>query len=327
VGARTAIALARLGAPPEVKAAAAAQMPEWTNLPPVCYADEGRSYPVHTPLAALVSAACYVVSGAADTVAEARIKRACARHGLPGVWAEFAKRAAEAAGPAEPGRYALPDQKRYPIDTPERVKRAAAYLAEYGPAFSDAERRTFAENLLAADAGVLAPVERGAVEHAAGLGRPAVPLAQVFSPRKAAAAGRPELLRCLERLETAVAGGGCVYKAAAVLERVDRAMGWRFRAPGPLLTGLTPTAAKTAAAEFVRAPSGDWYRAADLTAVPASALVAGYATPPVVSKEARVRLLEKYGAAFQDFLAGFGVNPVRPAAAGRPRADWDALAQ
>src|SRR5579885_2661672 len=50
VGMRTLLLLTRLGAPEQIKRAALDGGRDWKDLPPVCYADAGRSYPVHTPV-------------------------------------------------------------------------------------------------------------------------------------------------------------------------------------------------------------------------------------------------------------------------------------
>lgn len=329
VGAVTFALLTKLGAPDFVKKAYLEESTAWRDLPPVCYADPRCHYPIHTPTAAVVSAAVFYANRAQDELTGRRIKAACDLFGVSSAWSALTEKVAAAVRRDEPTRFALPESRRYPIDTPARVKAAAAYLREHGDDFLESDRRTYAANLLAADdaAPTLAAADRATVERLAGLGRPAVAVSRVFGSRKAAAvaAGLPRLAVVIERAEAAVKAGGDAYRAAVFLEAVDRCLRTGLGNPAADLTGLTPSAAKAAAARYIQAPDGAWYDAEDLRSVPADHLDAAYDTGPVVSTEKRAQLLATHGVAFRAFLADHGVHPVRTRDV-RPAVDWDRLA-
>lgn len=323
VGVRTTAHLTRLGCPPDFVKAAAAKAPEWAGLPAVCYADDAKSYPVHDKTAAAVSAAIYHAARDRDPTVGARIKRACEVYGVAAIWEGLAVKAASLTTPEPP--YALPAKKKYPLGTPVQVKAAAAYLAEYGDSFAADERKTYATNLLAADTSLLGPYEKSAVEHAAGLGRPACDPVRVFAPRKVAA-DSPTARKQLDELEKTLKAGGDPYAVADGVRALDAKYGWAFGDPGPALTGLTPTLAGRALAAFVIAPDGSWYRKADLEHVPAEKLAEAYGLGPIVSREKRASLLTEYPDTYPAFLAEYGVRPVHVPPAGRTVYDWEALA-
>lgn len=326
VGVRTMALLSGLGCPADLVKRAAEAAPGWADLPAAHYADDGRAYPVHDPLAATVSAACFLAGGGGAPEVAGRIKRACQRFGLGHVWDGLAKLAADRPAPAEPP-YALPAQRKYPLGTPARVKAAAAYLAEHGDALAPADRRTFAANVLAADAGVLGIYERAAVEQVAGLGRPAGDPARAFTARKAAAAGNPEAREKAASLEREYRASGDHYAAADALRALDRAMGWdHLSDPGPLLTGLTPALAGKLAADYAVAPGGAWYKKSDLDAVPLQDLRDAFGLGPVVPRSKRAELLAEHPDTYPRFLADYGVRPTYTPATPRAVVDWDALA-
>jgi hypothetical protein len=325
VGVRTMALLSGLGCPADLVKTAAAAAPGWADLPPTHYADDGRGYPVHDALAAVVSAACYLAGGDADAAVGVRIKRACQRFGLGHVWDGLAKRAAAAPAPAEPP-YALPAKKKYPLGTPAQVKAAAAYLAEHADAFTPADRRAYAANVLRADAGALGTYERAGVEQAAGLGRPAGDPARAFTARKAAAHGDPEAYAAVVGLEREYKRAGDHYAAADALRALDRARGWELPDPGPLLTGLTPAVAGKLAADYAVAPGGAWYRKSDLDRVPLQDLRDAFGLGPVVPRSKRAELLAEHPDTYPAFLADYGVRPAHMPAAARAAVDWDALA-
>lgn len=292
------------------------------------YADDGRQYPVHTKLAAWASAAAYHDAGSDHPEVGARIRRACDVHRLWGEWDRLKAAAAadRAARAPRVTRWALPDRKKYPLDTAEQVKAAAAYFARYADRLPAADRKTYAGELVKAAAGTggLPPAALARLEAEAGLGRPAADPGLAFRTR-AAAAVDPALKAAL--LKAAAAAGGLdPLGAADLLRRVDRRVGWD--APDPLaqLVGETPTTAREKLAGVVEAATGNWYRLADLDRVPDATVAAVFGTGPVVSRDAKAGLLKAASTAraFEDVLRGHGVAPAERAR--RPRVDWAGLA-
>jgi len=131
-----------------------------------------RKYPVHTPDSAALSNLYFenTSDGLPKEAAEiirSNISAAYAKFGLPGVSLEknagFRSNIINLADMAKPmkkiasaGNFAL--DGRYPIDTPEQIKQAAAYFDEHHMTFSPGDRHAYAESVLARADGVNAAV-------------------------------------------------------------------------------------------------------------------------------------------------------------------------
>lgn len=320
-GAVSGAAFEKFAAPAAVRSADASA---WRGLFPAHYADpHTREFPVHTPESAAASAAVYHhLGGPADHPVAARLKAACDRQGLVGLWEKLAAEAAPPP-PAAPTRFCLPAEGRYPCDTADRVKEAADYLTRFGRWMEPDDRREYARNLLAAgeDLGGL-PADVVPFEHAAGYGRPA-DLDGVFVPRLKAASrfGKADLVAILERVRDSVRDGGDPYRAAEAVKAADAACGWGFGDPTEQLTGLTPSRAKAAAASVVVAPSGRVYRTEDLHVVTPE--VAASWGPSAAFRAKQAELL-RTDPAFEAAAGACGLVPVAVPAEGV--IDWDALA-
>lgn len=305
----------------------------WRGLPVDHYADpQTREYPIHTPQAAAASATSYCyLRGPDDHPVAERIKAACAAWGFPELWDRLRQHVAdEIAAEKPPERYCWPEQKRYPVHTPDLVAKAAAYFVDWEAEMEPEECRIFARNLLdAADAvGGLPPGCRHRLEKAAGLGRPA-DSESAFGPRKAAAraSGRWDLLRALTQAQQAVERGADGYAVANLLKQADTVCGWRFPDPTEALTGLTPTAAKEAARGLVVAASGRVYRRDDLARVPAELLAPwGIAAAATLAKRAQLLRSDTSGS-IEAVVASAGVTPLGSALPEADGIDWNAWAE
>lgn len=327
--------MTKYAAPDRVTAAPPAAL---FDPPPVAcnFADAGRTYPLHAPAAAWASAAAYHDAGATDPAAGERIKAACVYYGLSAEWDRLA--AARPAGPVAPppDRWALPEQRRYPLDTAAAVKAAADYFARYADRLAAADRRTFAGELVKAAAdhpGVVDPAGVWRLEAEAGLGRPAPgwEAEARWRAKMAADAGEPGLAAAIEKAAAEAAQdqvGAPVgtYRTAgelaALMRAVDRRMGWELDDPLPGLVGDTPSTARAKLAAAVEAASGAWYARADLDRVP-DAACAAVGLGPIVARATKAAALAA-SPAFERLALAHGVVPVR--AAPRARVDWAAVA-
>jgi hypothetical protein len=329
-GAKTAALFAKYAAPADVLSAS---VDDLIGRPAVGgYADPGtNTYPIHTKAAVWASVAAYHDNGRPDSgpVAD-RLKAACAFWRMGDAWAEMK----EAALVSRPGviHYAIPYEKRYPLDRPEQLKAAAAYLEDHRGSFSPEEARTFASSLLARNAvlGVLTAGEKVAAEITAGYGTPAADWRDEFSVRTtlAKAAGDNELVAAVKAAEAAVDGGADPYAAADLLRQVDRRMKWALPDPAGRLTAVTPSAKWAAATAHARAADGSWYRVADLAAVPADAwdAVLGGGVVSAAAKRAAALADPATFPAAARLLADHGVRPAEAAPEVLPKTDWAAAA-
>lgn len=306
------------GGVPFVKAAAyAAGAPEslfegcekWANLYPNKYADPStRQFPIFDPQSTVASALTYrYLGGPEDHPVAGRIKEAASAFGVESAW-EVLKE------PEPEQRYCLPEQKKYPVSTPEEAVKAAEYLSHHSAKFSETDRVKFAENLLEIDDGMQAlPFkQRCAVERYAGLGAPS-DLCAAFEPRIKLAGSDRELLKAVAKAESEVRDGGCPYKAASLLKTLDASMGWKLPDPYDHLTSLTPTAAKSAADSLIPAASGKVYSASDVESVSPDAFSPwGPAAVATITKRASL-LSGPESSAVEAVLIASGVTPV---------ADW-----
>jgi len=121
-----------------------------------------RKYPVHTPDATVLSQLYFenvadeLPKEACDIVSS-NISAACSKFGLPG--GSLEKNASSKGNVIDLSEMSRPMQKiaskgnfalngRYPIDSAEQVKRAAAYFNEHHMSFTPADRHEFASNVL-----------------------------------------------------------------------------------------------------------------------------------------------------------------------------------
>lgn len=319
------------------------------------YADPDRCYPVHTPAAAWVSAGCYLSDGGSDTKVAAAIQSALAEHRLGREWDRMVKIESDARATKEaaerPTRFALPEHRRYPIDTPARIKAATDYFAEHWAAFDPVDRRTYATNLVAAindgsKAASVAPDVVWRLEAEAGDGMLSRTWRDALEVRVklARATGDSALVAALEK-----AGSSRPPDPAALadlLRGVDRVRGWDLPDPLSVLVSDTPSTAAAKVAGVVRAASGRWYTKEALMRVPDRAvadIMVGCGLPavnldaesherfggpiglPIQSLDKRSSLLidPNSCARFEALLADFGVAPVSQDPA---HTDWGAVA-
>jgi hypothetical protein len=326
-GRRTAVLLTKYAAPTHVTDAAATDV----MAPPavrVNFADDARTYPVHTPAAAWVSAAAYHDAGAAHPTVGAAIKRACDAHGLTGEWERLEGLRPGPVKAASAGRFALPAERKYPLDTAAQVTAAAAYHTAYAHLMPADARQTYAAETVKAAAAVggLSFHETCRLEREAGLGRRADDWERVFVVReKLAAAEDAGLVAALAEARGVFAKSGddCAPAAATVLRALDRARGWKLSDPLEGLIGWTPAAAKAALDGVVKAASGAYYARADLDRVPDDVIVAALGLDaPVLDGTAKAAALSSAttGGVVEQLLADVGVKPVNPAP--RDRVTW-----
>lgn len=254
------------------------------------YADDARTYPVHSPAAAWVSAAFYLESGAPDTKVAASIRDALTTYRLGREWArmevlEATERTAKEAA-AAPKRFALPAEKKYPIDTPEEIKRAAAYFMEHKDRFSGSNRRTFAAEVVkaAGDDSIRIDLDTAwRLESEAGLGRLAPSWKRVFHSRIKLASlnGNADLTTVLEKEASAAPSDPVAL--AGMLREVDRACKWDLPDPLTELISDTPTTATEKLAGLVRSATGKWYAKAALDAIPDKLITDLFADAPSLS--------------------------------------------
>lgn len=328
-GAATAVMMVKFAAPAEVLAGDVSDLFSAAPLR-VNFADAGRQFPVHTPSAAWASAAHYHAAGCDDPAVGGAIKSAFARHRLFGEWdrlAEVARPKAEKSASA--GRYAVPSANKYPIDTPELVKKAAEYFEAHADRFRDDERKEYALNLAKAAAdfrGTLPDAQLYRLEAEGGMGRLSSGWKQAFDDRIKVATREnlPDLAKALT--EAASVPPEDPTKAAQHLRRIDRVNRWELNDPLGVMIDLTPTKAAAELASVVKAADGSWYAKADLGAVPDDTVHHLFGTPPVLSAAGRAELLKSAAScgAFRAVLADHGVHPVEHAP--RRRVDWAAEA-
>lgn len=326
-GAAAAALMVKYAAPESVRAAPDVDLVNHAPLA-VNFADRGRTYPVHTAKAAWASAAFYHAGGSTDSAVADRIKKACETHRLFGEWEKLAA-SARPAPPDAPTRYALPAVRKYPVDTADQVKAAAAYFALYADRLEAADRREFAANVVkaaAAHPGALGTDAANRLELEAGLGRLADGWKRAFDDRArlAAAENLPELAEAIKEASSAPPPDTAV--AAAMLREVDRRNNWKLDDPLAVLADETPTTARMKFASLAKAADGSWYSREDLAAVPDDAVSSLFGAPVVVSDSYKAALLADPTkcASFRVVLADHGVHAVEEAP--RPRVDWAALA-
>lgn len=152
---------------------------------------------------------------------------------------------------ASHSRFCLPHAERYPIDSYEQVKQASAYFEEHWQRFSPAERRVYADNLVARAEEIGVKVAGRAMDYA---GRGYGPHVRAELIKRASAyegTGHEVGYRALlEKLSSVPA-----HVMAALIQEADVKVGadrvyWRqaggFRDPYAAVYGV----AKTASAEF-----------------------------------------------------------------------------
>jgi len=287
-----------------------------------------REYPIHTPAAAWASAARYHDTGSDDPAVAARLKEACDRHRLFGEWDRLKAARAEPAAPPPPAAYALPAAKKYPVDTAEQVKAAAAYFSSYADQFDPQDRREFAANTAKAAAAFPGAVDAptlSRLQAEGGFGRLAKGWKTAFEvrARMAELTGEGALAAAIKA--AAAAAPADPVAAVILLRRVDKAAGWAMTDPQEAVIDLTPAKAAEELKDAVRAADGTWYRKSALAAVPDATLCELFGAPPVASAAYREGLLKAADTStrFREVLADHGVEP---AAVPKARPDWKKLA-
>lgn len=295
------------------------------------YADDARVYPIHTPAAAWVSAAYFLDNGSGNAKVAAEIKAALLRHRM---WDEW-ERLAEAAdmnrriksAAAATTRFALPDQRRYPLDTPDDVARAVDYFDKYASAFDAAERKTYARSVVEAikSAGLAAADDTmWRLEAEAGLGRLSKSWRAAVTVRTKLAADSPEVVDALDK--AAAFPPPDPLELVCALRELDKVAGWDLPDPLTAVIDETPTSAARKLASVVRAASGRWYSVGDVGAVPEAEIDLLVAPVTVASGEKRAALLADPTTcpAFEALLVDRGVAHVWQ---DRERPDWQALSK
>lgn len=294
------------------------------------YADEGRCFPVHTPAAAWLSAAHYLDAGSRNEKVAGEIRNALLRHRLWDEWDRLADAAAaneRTKAAAETHRYALPDRKRYPLDTADDVRTAAAYFTRHADSFSHDDRRKYASAVVTAadDHRVDLGSDLRRFEAEAGLGLLSRSWRDAVTCRTKLAADDAGAAAALEKASAAPPDDP--LELVGLLRDLDKVASWDLPDPLDDVIGETPSTAREKLAGAVRAHSGRWYRIGDVAAVPAADIDAVVAPlgVAIASNEKRAALLAdpETGTAFEELLLDRGVRYV---AHDRERADWVGLA-
>jgi hypothetical protein len=332
-GARVAAVMMKYEAPGDIGACPPGDV---FGVPKVAcnFADPDYQYPTHTAAAAWVSAATYHDTGSEHPHVAARIKAACEFHRLWGEWDRLEQTAKEArektAKQASVRRWALPAERKYPLDTPEQVKLAGDYFMRYADALTDADRRTFAaETAKAAHAvgwgGKSQDLQL--LEAEGGLCRPAADPKIPFLARAKYASDKNLSDLAAALMKAAEAAGIDPVADAAVLRRIDKRAGWNYGNPIHETTGETVTAVRQKIASAARAASGNWYNVSDLRQLPTDLVTTTMGVGPVVSEPLLRGLLTDptKAASFEQVLRDAGVRPVSTPP--RRRVDWAAEAQ
>jgi hypothetical protein len=331
-GARTASVMIKFAAPEDVRES---HPDDVFAVPKVAcnFADRDYHYPTHTAAAAWVSAAMYHATDSDHPYVAERIKAACDFHRLWGEWERLEKAAKEErtrvvkfAGVI---RWALPAAQKYPLDTAEQVKQAAAYFARYADEFSDADRKTFAAETAKAayNLGWTGRAEDlHLLEAEGGLCRPSADPKRPFLARAKYAADGKIMDLAAALVKAADEAGKDPVEDAAILRRIDKRAGWNYGNPIHETTGETVSAVRKKIASAAKAVSGNWYNVADIGRVPAGFLSQALGAGPVMSEPVFRRLLSDptKSAAMEQILENHGVKPV--SVAPRERTDWAALA-
>jgi multidrug efflux pump subunit AcrB len=139
-----------------------------------------------------------------------------------------------------------------------------------------------------------------------------------------------ELAEALEKAAADLRPAGTFRSAnelAGLLRKLDQDMGWDLPDPAAAMVETTPTGAKRALAEVVRAASGNWYKKADVAALPDDLARAYLGAGPVVGLSTKLAALADpgRGATAEQLLRDQGVVPVDRDP--HTRVDWAALAR
>lgn len=332
-GARVASVMVKYAAPNDVLDASVDTLFDVPRLP--CnFADRRMEYPIHSKTAAWASAAGYLDSGESDGEIANRIREAWTYHRIPtSEWARLAKIAADSRQTTPAAvKYALADDRKYPVDTAEQIETAASYFHKYANQFDPETRKKYAHGLLSADTnGVLGLDTAARLEAEAGLAAPNLNWVEEFDKR-AFMSPDPMLKDALTNVVTQIKAAGfdngrfhAAGEIADLLRQVDRRMGWDF--PDPLLglTGETPSTARAKLAKAVDGATGDWYAVEDLDRLPDTDFSAIVGGTPIVSRTAKVAALRdpKLGPLVATALEDYGVRPISKA---RPKTAWAEVA-
>lgn len=300
--------------PPDYIKTAASQDIYCSSLPKFMYADDAKTFPVNNPASTWVSAAFCLDSGVDAGPVVDRIKQAMTKFAMNGVWENMQKAAAESRPkPAPPLNYALPDKKKYPLDTKEQVSAAAEYLTKYASYFDTLDRITFANNVLTADDSVtVLPYEtRHTVEVLAGLSRPVKSAVEILNPYigKAHRLGLLEVEAALTKAANAVDSGDDPYELKCLVTRIGQDYTKLGIANTDELTALTPVVAKKEITNYVKAASGNVYNIVDLDKVNDDIVIKAFGAGPLVTRQKKAQLLEELGDVFEQVMKDSGVQP------------------
>ncbi len=286
------------------------------KLPVVMYADSEKSFPVHTPAATWLSAAFCLEGRGEKTATAVKIKSAMGKFGMHGLWDAMEKFAVENRSPLPDKIYALPEQKKYPINDENQIKKACEYLFKYSDDFELEDRQTFAKNLLnALDSKniKLANDFRHKVEIAAGLGSSAESAVDVVNDyvNRLRRIGYSDVAEHVVKAAQAVDSGsldtssfadtvksiGYKLHDAKVADFVDR------------LNVMTPVKKAELEQKIAISPTGRVYLKDELDKIDDNLLIKAFGTNPIMTSEKRASLLEKYGEVMEDILLANGIKP------------------
>jgi len=332
-GAIAADLIRRYGMPDRLLDKSAAEIFEGTPIR-TGYADTAKTYPVHSPSSAWLSAAAYHDTASSDPVVGNRIKEACEWFGVGSEWDRLeAIRPKEASAPPVK-TWALPHCQKYPLDTEGQVKSAANYFEQWADRFSDEDRRIYAEQLVKAADVFPSAIDADRLwrfEAEAGLGLPTDNWKTEFSVRakKARQLGATELADAIDKAaadaEESINEFGTFRNAgelANMWKKLDDRFKWGQDDPLRGMVSMTPSMARLKLASAVKAASGNWYLKSDLDRVPDEACFELCGMGPVVSLQAKVAAVSDPSSPFEKLARSMGVEPIERAP--QARVDWKA---